>query len=317
MSKFPDPVVVPPEVINARKHRYRAVVKSATQGILIRGFIAVITLVAALIFNSAALFMDALSTAVDIISSAVLLFSFKLAARPPDDNHPFGHGRYEPLAGLQLGLFLFFLGGGMFFYNIFEINRVDPYTALPTYLWLIPFCSFILLEIAYRKMMTTAKKENSPALAADATHYRVDSVTSILATIALFLGSYSIEFSQMFDHIGAACIAIFMVILGAFASRRNMHQVLDGIPDLSYFEKVKNAAMKTPGVLGTEKIRMQLYGPDAHVDIDVEVDPALSVEKAHAISQQVRVEIQKEIPLARDVIVHIEPFYPNDHEDRR
>lgn len=65
--------------------------------------------------------------------------------------------------------------------------------------------------------------------------------------------------------------------------------------------------------MDTEKTRIQLYGPDAHVDIDIEVDPELSVQKAHKISQEVRIEIQKAWPAVRDVTVHIEPYYPNDH----
>ena len=104
-----------------------------------------------------------------------------------------------------------------------------------------------------------------------------------------------------------------MIVMGVYAVRNNLHQLLDRVPDAHFFDTVTKAAKIVPGVLDTEKIRIQLYGPDAHVDIDVEVDPQLSVEKAHEISQKVRVEIQKEWPAVRDVTVHIEPYYPNDH----
>lgn len=95
--------------------------------------------------------------------------------------------------------------------------------------------------------------------------------------------------------------------------RDNLHQLLDRIPATHYFDTVKQAARRVKGVFGTEKIRIQLYGPDSHVDIDIEVEPEMSVLAAHEISQQVRVEIQKDWPAVRDVTVHIEPFYPNDH----
>ena len=117
----------------------------------------------------------------------------------------------------------------------------------------------------------------------------------------------------MFDHVGAALIALFMVGVGINAARSNMHQILDRIPTDGYFEKVKESALRAAGVLGTEKIRVQLFGPDAYVGIDIEVDPQLSVQVAHGISQKVRYEIQKELPEVRDVMVHVEPFYPNDH----
>ena len=80
--------------------------------------------------------------------------------------------------------------------------------------------------------------------------------------------------------------------------------------------RVRNAAMTVTGVCDTEKIRIQQYGPDAHVDIDVEVDPTLSVEQAHTISQHVRTKIQIAYPNVQDVVVHIEPYYPDDHKKR-
>jgi hypothetical protein len=97
------------------------------------------------------------------------------------------------------------------------------------------------------------------------------------------------------------------------AAKNNIHQLLDRTPDDSYFTLVRDAAMKASGVHATEKILIQVYGPDAHVSIDVEVDPHLSVEVAHEITQKVRHEIQVAWPAVRDVIVHVEPYYEGDH----
>lgn len=313
MGRFPEALKVPSEVSLARKARYENVVSSSRRGIFVRSLIAIVELVASLYFGSSSLFMDALSTSLDIVTSLILIFSFKLAARPPDTNHPFGHGRYEPLAGLQLGFFLLVLGAGMLFYNSSEITHFDPHTHLHPALWIIPTIAALMLEGCYRLLSRTAKRENSPALGSDAVHYRIDAITSIMAASALLLGSLFPSVSQIYDHLGASLISVIMIIVGFNAARNNLHQLLDRIPDSGYFEKAKNAAMRASGVKATEKIRIQLYGPDAHVDIDVEVDPLLSVEKAHAISQVVRYEIQKDIPEVQDVIVHIEPYYPGDH----
>lgn len=313
MSKFPEALKVPEEVLIARKARYANVVASSRRGMCVRGVIATVELAASLIFGSSALFMDALSTSLDIATSLALVLSFKLASRPPDSNHPFGHGRYEPLAGMQLGFFMVILGCGMLFYNSSELTHQDPHSHIHPVLWVIPLCGALLLECCYQFLNRTAKKENSPALAADAAHYRVDAVTSVVATLALLLGSFFPGLSQLYDHLGAALIAVVMIIVGFNAARQNVHQMLDRIPEKVYIDKVKQAAERTEGVLGTEKIRMLIYGPDAHVDIDIEVDPHLSVEVAHRISQKVRLEIQKEVPEVQDVIVHIEPYYPGDH----
>lgn len=303
----------PPESVNqARIERRLHIFKTVVWGVAIRGIIVLFEFFGAYIFKSASLFMDALSSSLDVISSLLLLLFIKLAERPPDSNHPFGHGRYEPLAGLQLSIVLIVLGGAMFFRQIFVLTTV-PQGVIDPRAWIISLGALILLELGYYIVMTTAKKHNSPALAADAIHYRIDSLSSLFATVALLLAAFLPSWSHVMDHIGAIAIALFMIGMGAYAVRKNLNQLLDTVPDEKYFDIVRKAAKKVPGVHDTEKLRIQLYGPDAHVDIDIEVDPLLPVEKAHLISQQVRVAIQQDWPQVRDVIVHIEPYYPGDH----
>jgi cation diffusion facilitator family transporter len=311
---FPAEVPLPSKVAKSRAERESSLLRSATYGILIRSAIIVFEFFGVWLYGSAALLLDAVASLVDVASSLLLLLFIKLASRPPDYNHPFGHGRYEPLVGLQLGLLLIGIGIFSAVQQIFlasettsEDIRIDARA------WLIPLTAMALLEFCYRLLIRTARKQESPALAADAVHYRVDAMTSLFAAIALLLAAFKPDWSHLIDHLGAVAIAIFMVVLGVKAAYENVHQLLDRAPDQSYFDRVKESSFKVKGVRGTEKIRIQQYGPDAHIDIDIEVDPNLSVEVAHKISQKVRVEIQKDWPSVRDVTVHIEPFYPNDH----
>jgi cation diffusion facilitator family transporter len=306
-------VELPPEITFARQFRINALVRSSIFGIIVRIGIIAMELAGVLLYGSASLLLDAVATGLDVMASIFLIVCIKFAARPPDENHPFGHGRIEPLAGLQMGILLIAVGAGMFGQQIFEYATVTHTAEIQGLLWLIPLAAMVLLEGTYRMLQKISQKYHSSALAADASHYRIDSLTSLLALIALFLGALFPGSSQVLDHIGAFAIAAVMIVIGFLAARENLNQVIDRSPSPDFFEKVREASKKVQGVLGTEKIRIQLYGPDAHVDIDIEVDPALSVEKAHAISQRTRAAIQKEWPFVRDVTVHIEPFYPNDH----
>lgn len=310
---FPDPVKLPKSVFDERMHRRKEVVKAAQRGILMRVCIILFELLGVALFGSSALLMDALASCFDIAASVLLVLGVRWADRPPDADHPFGHGRYEPLIGLQLGLMLTLIGGGMLVQQSFHLTLEPHGLNMDPRAWIIPAIALVLLEICYRAVMRTARRENSPALAADAIHYRIDGLTSLFATLALLLAAFYPQWSLIFDHLGAIFIAILMVILGIIAARSNVHQLIDRVPDASFFERVRQAATHVSGVRGTEKIRIQLYGPDAHVDIDVEVDPQLTVELAHEMSQQVRAEIQKAWPAVRDVTVHIEPYYPGDH----
>lgn len=313
MSKFPDPLILPADVILKRESRNRQILSAVKLGILFRLSVILFELGMIFLIFSSSILLDVISSLMDVFSSLFLILCMKLAIRPPDQNHPFGHGRYEPLGGLLLGILLSAVGATLFikqltiFYFGQESGPIHPYS------WIVPAMGMIALEIAYRLMIHTAKKEKSPALIADAIHYRIDSLSSCVATLALWGAGFWPEWSSNIDQGGALLISLFMIGLGFQASRGNFHQLMDRLPEHDFFERVRLAALQTPGVEGTEKIAIQQYGPDVHVDIDIEVDPTLSVDKAHQISQQVRVEIQKAWPSVRDVTVHIEPYYANDH----
>lgn len=313
-KKFPDPVLPPDEVALVRHKRKRELMRSASRGIAIRLFIVLAELIGVVLFESSSLFADALATLFDITSSVILLYFIRYAAKPPDENHPFGHGRLEPIVGLQLGMLLVIAGGGIALQQLSLTYNIQPNLSLTPWAAVIPAIATLVLEAGYQYLYRVAKKNESQALLAEARHFRLDAVTSLIATVSLSATFWAPSFSHLADHLGALGIAIFMIFLGYLSVKDNIAELMDKTPEPEYFEKVKSASLKVDGVKGIEKIRIQHYGPDSHIDIDVEVDPKMSVFDAHEISQKVRAEIQKEWPKVRDVTVHIEPFFPGDHK---
>lgn len=313
MVKYPDPIPLPGGVYEARRERSRRIISSASKAIWLRLFIIAVEFLGVAYIYSSSLLLDGIFSLIDVAFSLFLIVCIKLAGRPPDEEHPFGHGRYEPLVGLQSGLFLILVGIAMLIQQFFEFGYTTHLDDLNEPLWIIPLIAIILLEIAYQMVMRTAKNQNSPALAADAVHYRVDMLTSAFAMMALLIANFVPEWGTTVDHLGAAAISLVMVALGIFAARANLHQIIDRTPDAKYFRLVNDSAMGVDEVRAVEKTRIQVYGPDAHVDIDIEVMPDLTVDRAHKISQKVRAAIQGNWPAVRDVTVHIEPFYPGDH----
>jgi cation diffusion facilitator family transporter len=312
-TDFPDPIELPPSYSIARARRRKELVGSIWRGVGVRFLIIAIEVIGFFVFGSFALLIDGIASGVDISFSLILLVGIRMAAKPPDEDHPFGHGRYEPLAGLQLSVFMIVAGTVLGIQQFFSAFSLEDEWIISPYAWIIPFIAMILLEICYRFMMHFAKSHHSPALKVEAIHFRIDALNTLFATVALILAAFFPPFGRMFDHFGASLIAWLMVVIGISAAISNVHQLMDKKPDKAYFNLVREAAGQVEGVLDTEKLRIQLSGPDAHVDIDVEVDPKLTVEEAHLISQEVRAEIQKRWSAVRDVIVHLEPYYPNDH----
>lgn len=312
-DKFPDPVNLPHDIEQARKERCLAITRSVKLGTGVRLFIICMEFTGVAWYGSAALLLDAFATCVDVLSSILLIVFIRMANEPPDEDHPFGHGRYEPLAGLCLGILLIVIGVTMIIRQSSHLYTEESYEMLASHLWLIPTFAVALLEMVYRYLKKIALQTKSPALFSEVAHFRVDIVTSLIALLALGLVSIYPQMGEVFDYAGAAIIAFFMIGLGASAAKENVGQLMDKKPDEKYFDRVKCAARRAEGVRDVEKIKIQLFGPDAHVSVDIEVDPDLSVFEAHKISQHVRAEIQKDWPVVRDVIVHIEPYFPNDH----
>jgi cation diffusion facilitator family transporter len=179
--------------------------------------------------------------------------------------------------------------------------------------WCIPAGAAIVLEFSARLVQRSGRRQQSSALIAEGFHYRVDAATSIVAAVGLFTASRLPAYGHLIDLLSAALLAVIMVTLGALAAWENLHQLLDRVPREDHFQRVRESALKVDGVLGVEKVRIQHAGPDAHVDIDIEVDPDMPVSAAHVITQHVRARIQADWPFVREVVVHVEPFYAGDH----
>ncbi len=313
MTKFPDRMSLPGEVYEKRQERRKQIISTILKGIWLRVIIILSEILGFYYLGSYSLLLDGLSSLLDIGASLLLMLCIGLADKPPDRHHPFGHGRFEPIAGLQLGVFLVIIGGYLGYKQLLGALEENSLQTISSYAWLIPLGAVLLLEVAYQHLKAVAKKQNSPALLADAVHYRIDGLGCLFAVIALGFGAYFPKYSLLLDHIGAFFIAFLIIIIGVKAGWNNKNQIFDREPPVEYFNRVHDAAMQVAGVMATEKLRIQSYGPDAHVSVDIEVNPELSVEEAHAITQKVRLQIQQSWPAVRDVIVHVEPYYENDH----
>ena len=308
---FPQNLPLPEHVPQERHRRLKELLRAALRAMTIRGLLIIIELTGFWFFGSQSLLMDAISSSMDLISSTLLILCLYVARTPPDHNHPFGHGRIEPIAGLLLGVFLIQVGIYLTWGQSHQFDRPDGIIDVRA-----AFCALtaaISMEVCYRSINRYARAHQSSAMVAEAMHYRTDAMNSLVAFIALSLSAFFPDHGLYLDRVGALIIAISMIYLGYKVSRENIDQIIDKRPDESMFNLIRKATMSVEGVRGTEKIGIQQYGPDAHVDIDIELDPEVSVDHAHRISQKVRRSIQSHWPAVLDVTVHVEPYFEGDH----
>lgn len=313
---FPHKIRPRPHLFDTpRKQRTKALASASLRACCIRLTLIAIEMVGYFATGSQSLLLDALASSYDLVTSAALLSCLWIAQTPPDKKHPFGHGRLEPIAGMQMALFLVLFGLYLFYQegSWFLFASTQEAQPIASYSGLFALVATVLMEFSYRHLIRQARHHESRAMETEALHYRLDAANSLLATFVLFCAAVLPSYSHYLDHLGASVIALMMIISGAGAVKNNLDQLLDARPDSAHFTRIERAAMQVRGVKGTEKIAIQQYGPDAHVDIDVEVEPDLRVDEAHKISQKVRVAIQENWPAVQNVTVHIEPYYPDDH----
>lgn len=313
LDVFPERLELSEDVSCLRRRRTARLIKVSWMGISVRLFVIIMELAGLWFLGHSVLLVDALASSADVLTSFAILFAIRLAERPPDEDHPFGHGRYEPLAGFQLGLLILVVGAGAFAYQLFAAISHAQSEIIGWVSWMIPLFAAILLEITCRVVLKMAKQEKSSAMIAEAYHYRVDAITSLVAAFGLVIASQISEYGHLIDHITAMILAVIMIYLGWIAARENLNELTDKIPHQNYFDQVKLSALKVEGVLDVEKVRIQAAGPDAHVDIDIEVNPNETVAEAHLLAQRVRHQIQLDWPNVREVVVHVEPYYEADH----
>jgi cation diffusion facilitator family transporter len=248
---------------------------------------------------------DGLESAADVIASGFVLFGLTLAAKPADDNHPYGHGRVETLTGLLIGLVLL-VGGALISWN--SIRRVgQPHEPLAAFVvWPL------LISLAAKAGLASLKfrygrKLQSDALTADAWNDATDTISAIAALIAVGLTLRdSVRFAEA-DRYGGFVVGLIVIAAGIRVTRETAMQLMDTMPDARLIGQIREAAFAVPGVRGVEKCFARKTGFKYHVDLHLEVDPEMTVRRSHELAQAVRVHIRERLDWVADVLVHVEP----------
>ncbi len=275
--------------------------------IAISAALSAIKITVGLAAQSVALVSDGFESAADILMSGLVLIGLWVAAKPADDDHPYGHGRFEILSGLAIGAVLAVSGAGISWRALAERN--DQHTPASFALW--PLIGAVLLKaILWTMKMRVGKKSGSVALSADALNDAVDMCSGIVALIAVAI---AIHFPNMTaaDHWGGFAVGLFVIFFGLRVVRETALQLMDTMPEGKQMDEIRAVAMRVPGTLGIEKCYARKTGLRYHVDLHLEVDPELTVRASHDIATAVRIAVKNDVQWVEDVLVHVEPHIQN------
>lgn len=256
--------------------------------------------------NSTALLADGLHSLVDLSTDIAALIGLKMAAKPRDDNHPYGHHRFASLGSLFIGLSLVVFCVWLIYSSFQQLLAgapVDPeWPAL-----LAAGSSLLIKEWLYWRTRIIARREKSRLLMANATHHRTDSLSSALVFIALLAVAIG---GKRLDFVDKVAGIILGAWLGVEAVRILFHasnDLLDAAPDEAIINDIREHILPVEGAVAYHQFRARQVGDMLDVDLHLQVNKAISVEEGHAIAAQVRQNILNRHPEVLDVLIHIEP----------
>ena len=255
--------------------------------------------------NSYALIADAIESTTDIFSSILVLIGLRYANRPPDKNHPYGHGRAEPLITFLVVLFLAGAAGGIAWQSIQHIRT--PHKVPEPYTLIVLGVIIIWKEVSYRIISKKSKETRSSALKADAWHHRSDAITSLTAFAGI---SIALIFGEGFETADdwAALVASGFILYNAFLIfRPALGEIMDEHMYQDLITDIRSEALKVPGIKDTEKCFVRKTGMRFFVDLHAIVDGDITVRHGHDISHDLKNHLLKEFPEISDVLIHIEP----------
>lgn len=254
--------------------------------------------------GSTSVFSDGLEAAGDVLSSGIVYAGLWLASKPPDYEHPYGHGRYETLAGLAIGAMLLLAGAAIFWHSLVSLG--EPSQLARYALYPLIAAVFIKIGLAGTKFRV-GKRIASTSLEADGWHDITDLLSTSVALLAVLLTLAAPQRFGSADRIGGMLIGIIIFFLSVQVVRRTIRQLVDTMPEPRKLAQIRAAALGVPGALGIEKCLARRTGLRYHVDLHLEVDPELTVRESHRIATQVRIRIREKLPWVADVLVHVEP----------
>ncbi len=301
---------MPPESLNPHAVMQRRAEDSArlvARGIGLNLLLAVLKFAGGIFGHTYALIADGAESLLDVFSSILVWTGFRVAARPPDANHPYGHGKAEPLAALAVALVIFAAAGWISVHAVHEI--VTPHRG-PHWFTLPLLAAIVVTKVWFsRRMAAAGVAAGSTALDVEALHHWSDAITSGAAFVGIALAIAGGKGWEVADDWAALFACVVIAFNGVRMFNKALGDVMDTAAPDKFEDEVRTLALAVPGVGALDKVRVRKSGLSHLVDIQVRVNGDLTVRAGHDIAHAVKDALLASSPHAiSDVSVHIEPM---------
>ncbi len=281
-------------------------IRWAQAGLMVNALLVLVKLVAGIVGHANALVADAVESSADIFSSFIVWTGLSIAARPADKDHPYGHGKAEPIAAAIVSLMLVGAAVGIAVMATHEILR--PHHLPAPFTLFVAAGVIVIKEILYRRVSRVGREVGSTVIAADAWHHRADAISSLAAFVGISIALIGGPGWEAADDWAALAAAGVVAINGIRTLRPAISGLMDEAPDDAVTKRALQAALAVDGVRHVEVLTVRRSGFGFYVDLHVHADPTISLEDAHEIAATVKYAIRDVVPNVVGVLVHMEPY---------
>jgi len=277
--------------------------KSTWTSVVVNFFLVIFQIVVGFFSKSSGLIADGFHTLADMLSDLIVLITSKKSLNPPDDDHNYGHHRYENAVGLFLGVLLLFVGCAMIWSAGKKLENSDQIVAVHVTALYASIICLVVKELLFRYLLSIAKRAKSSLLMANAWHARSDAASSLVVAIGIIfnlLGYHS------FDLIAAIIVGVMILKMGWTFSYEAIQALTDKAADTNEVEKIKRIILETPGVVNVHDLRTRKVGDSIIADVHIEVKGNLTVTEGHAIAVEARNRVMHSSRVL-NLMTHIDP----------
>jgi len=291
--------------------RLKRGLRATFTGLAVNSLLTAAKFVAGFLGHSPALVADAVESLADIFSSLVVWRGLVVASEPADEDHPYGHGKAEPIASATVATMLLLAAIWITIHAVRGIT--EPRLAPAPFTLILLILVIILKEGLFRFVLREGISVESSAVRSDAWHHRSDAITSGAAAIGITVALIGGKGYESADDVAAIVAAGIIAWNGSRLLRPALNELMDRSPSREMVERIRQLAEATPGVDAVEKCMVRKMGYNYYVDMHVEVDPLMTVQRSHDIAHDVKDRIRSHLHAVRDVLIHIEPSRKINH----
>src|SRR5690606_23975950 len=258
--------------------RQAAALRSTLVSVVVNIALTVAQFIIGALANSAALVADAVHSLSDLLSDFIVLLANRHSAKAPDDNHPYGHHRFETAASLAIGVLLIVVGVGMLMQGYPKLTRPEALAPVHQAALYAAFVTLVSKELLFRYLLRVGRRVRSTMLVANAWHARSDAASSLMVTVGI---AASLAGFPLADPVAALIVGVMIIRMGWRFFADAFHDLMDRGVDVETEARIRSLLLETPGVLGIHGLKTRKMGDMIWVEVDLEMDGNLTIQEGH------------------------------------